>query len=227
MYRLHIANKNYSSWSLRAWLLMQELGIAFQEVLHPFGAEEDWQQYRRINPSALVPCLIDDDMVVWDSIAIIEYLAERHPGVWPDDDKARAWARCATAEMHSGFVQLRQICSMSCGQRLELKEITPPLTKDLERLDMLWQHGLQTFSGPFLAGKLFTAADAFYAPVVFRLQTYGLQLGRAAMDYAHRMLALDSMRNWYQQALHEPYRDESHDREIAAFARQTADLRQV
>jgi glutathione S-transferase len=107
MYELYIANKNYSSWSLRPWVLLRELGIPFVEHLLRFGETADWNDYRKISPTGKVPCLRDGSTSVWDSLAIIEYVAERHAGVWPADAAARAWARCAAAEMHSGFSALR------------------------------------------------------------------------------------------------------------------------
>src|ERR1019366_3006427 len=122
MYELYIANKNYSSWSLRPWVLLRELNIPFVEHLVPFGDASGWNAYRKISPSGKVPCLIDGQTVVWDSLGIAEYLAERHDTVWPTNGQARAWARCAAAEMHSGFNELRNRCSMSCGVRLRLNE---------------------------------------------------------------------------------------------------------
>ena len=119
MYELYIANKNYSSWSLRPWVLMRALGIPFDETLVPFlgGVGANWDAFRAFSPTGKVPCLRDGDAVVWDSLAIAEYLAERHAGVWPADPRARAWARCAAAEMHSGFPGLRSVCTMNCGVR--------------------------------------------------------------------------------------------------------------
>src|ERR1700692_4860295 len=134
MYDLYIANKNYSSWSSRPWVLMRELGIAFREHLLPFGQEASWESYRKISPSGKVPCLVDGDTVIWDSLAIAEYLAEEHSAVWPTQAGARAWARSAAAEMHSGFSELRNRCSMTCGVRARLKESPPALESDLERL---------------------------------------------------------------------------------------------
>ena len=225
MYTLHIANKNYSSWSLRPWVLLQELDIAFVEQLHVFGQATDWDEYRTINPSGLVPCLTDDDMVVWDSLAIMEYVAEQHPAVWPTDQKARAWARCAAAEMHSGFSALRNICSMNCGLRVKLNEVPLALANDISRIDALWQEGLERFGGPYLAGDTFTAVDAFYAPVVFRFLTYGTSLSAQSADYVERILKLPSMQLWYSEALQETYRDESHEIEVATHGVITSDLR--
>jgi glutathione S-transferase len=225
MYELYIANKNYSSWSLRPWSLMRECGIPFTERLLPFG-DPSWRDYKRISPNGRVPCLVDGKTVVWDSLAIVEYLAERHAGVWPQDPVARAFARSAAAEMHSGFAELRNRCSMSCGVRMRLKETPAALERDLERIDGLWSDGLARFSGPYLAGSTFTAADAFYAPVAFRVQTYGLALGSPrARAYAERLLALPTLQAWYADALAETFRDEPHELEIAAFATVFEDLR--
>jgi glutathione S-transferase len=225
MYDLYIANKNYSSWSLRPWVLMRELKIAFREHLVPFGQESSWQNYRKIAPSGKVPCLVDGDTVVWDSLAITEYLAERHAVVWPVHAGARAWARSAAAEMHSGFGELRSGCSMSCGQRIRLNEFPAGLERDLARLSALWNDGLRRFGGPFLAGEAFTAVDAFYAPVAFRIQTYGLTLDAAAGAYAGRLLGLQAMREWYADALEEKLRDQPHDDEVTRVGQVLEDLR--
>jgi len=225
MYTLHIANKNYSSWSLRPWALMRELRIAFKEQLLAFGDAAAWDAYRRISPSGKVPCLVDGEITVWDSLAITEYLAERHAQVWPQQRIARAWARSAAAEMHSGFAELRNRCSMSCGVRVRLGEVTPALRCDIDRLGALWNDGLDRFGGPFLAGAAFTAADAFYAPVAFRIQTYALTLDAASSAYATRLLGLEAMQAWYADALRETTRDESHDLEIASSGTVRQDLR--
>jgi glutathione S-transferase len=225
MYDLYIANKNYSSWSLRPWVLMRELGIAFREHLLHFGQEASWQSYRKISLSGKVPCLVDGDTVVWDSLAIAEYLAEAHPAVWPQPAGARAWARSAAAEMHSGFNELRSRCSMSCGQRIRLNEIPAALERDLARLRSLWNDGLHRFGGPYLAGAAFTAADAFYAPVAFRIQTYGLDLDAASAAYTDRLLGTRAMREWYAEALQETLRDLPHEEEVLQFGTVLEDLR--
>lgn len=224
MITLHIANKNYSSWSLRPWVLLHELGVPFAETLHVFAPGSNFAAFRAFSPNGRVPCLYDDGTVVWDSLAIVEYLAERHPA-WPQQAAARAWARSAAAEMHAGFAALRQQCSMNCGLRIRLHEIGPALAADIARIDELWREGLQRFGGPFLAGDRFTAVDAFYAPVVFRVQTYGLSLSAEATAWVQRMLALPSMRRWYDEALAERWRDTPHDVEAAAVGTVTADLR--
>jgi len=163
--------------------------------------------------------------VVWDSLAIAEYLAERHDAVWPDEACARAWARCAAAEMHSGFAELRNRCSMSCGHRIRLHEFPAALERDIARLSALWNDGLRRFGGPFLAGEAFTAVDAFYAPVAFRIQTYGLNLNTPAAAYADHLLATRALRDWYAQALKETLRDQAHDVEVAQAGTVLEDLR--
>ena len=225
MYDLYIANKNYSSWSLRPWVLMRELGIAFREHLVPFGQESMWRDFRRISPTGKVPCLVDGGTVVWDSLSIAEYLAERHEGVWPAEAGARAWARSAAAEMHSGFGELRNRCSMSCGQSVRLHEHPAALEREVARLGALWNEGLRRFGGPFLAGKAFTAADAFYAPVAFRIQTYGLSLDSAAAAYAEHLLGTRAMREWYGDALKETLRDPPHEEEVLRMGEVLEDLR--
>ena len=222
---LYIANKNYSSWSLRPWALMRELNIEFREHLVPFGQESAWQSYRKISPTGRVPCLVDGGTVVWDSLAIAEYLAERHEAVWPAERVARAWARSAAAEMHSGFGELRNRCSMSCGIRVRLNDYPPALERDVTRLSVLWTEGLRRFGGPFLAGKAFTAVDAFYAPVAFRIQTYGLTLDPAAVAYTAHLLETGALREWYAAAVKETLRDLPHDDEIKHFGRVVEDSR--
>jgi glutathione S-transferase len=225
VYQLYIGNKNYSSWSLRPWLLMRALEIPFEELLLPFGDEEAWQPFRRLSAAAKVPCLVVETQVVWESLAIVEYLAERHAGVWPTEAVARAWARSAAAEMHAGFAELRAVCSMNCGVRVRLKEISQPLLRDIGRLDTLWTDGLTRFGGPFLAGPEFSAVDAFYAPVAFRVQTYSLALRPEAAAYVETLLALPAMQEWYAAALREPFRDVPHEADLARAGTVTQDLR--
>jgi glutathione S-transferase len=225
MYTLYIGNKNYSSWSLRPWILMKARRIDFEEKLFQFDTGSSWKTFRTFSPSGKVPCLVDGDTVVWDSLAIAEYLAERHPGVWPSDAKARAFARCAAAEMHSGFIALRTQCGMSCGIRVKLRGVDAALQRDLSRVSELWNEGLQRFGGPFLAGNEFTAADAFYAPVAFRIQTYSPPLDGDALAYAQRLLALPAMREWYESALSETWRDQAHEEEVLQWGEIVEDLR--
>jgi len=225
MYTLHIGNKHYSSWSLRPWALLTELGIPFHERLHVFGPNFSAKS-EGISPTGKVPCLQDGDRTIWDSLAIAEYVAEKRPGVWPGDDTARAWARSAAAEMHSSFGMLREVCSMFCGLRIELNSRgADAIRPDLARLIELWDDGLKRFGGPFLAGKSFGAVDAFFCPVAFRVQSYGLALPGPSMAYVERLLALDSMKKWYDAALKEPWRDDPHEVDIPRWGKITRDLR--
>jgi glutathione S-transferase len=225
MYTLHIANRNYSSWSLRPWVLMKVLGIPFEEVQSPFPGLSSFREFRAFSPTGMVPLLKDGELRVWDSLAIAEYLYEAEPKVWPAGREDRAWARSAAAEMHSGFSALRNTCGMNCGVRIRLNEVTPALQKDLDRIGELWTEGLLRSAGPFLTGKQFTAVDAFYCPVAFRIQTYGLKLGNAAMGYATTLLNLPAMKEWYEAALRETWREEGHEAENHAAGTYTADFR--
>lgn len=225
MYTLYIANKNYSSWSLRPWALMTEMGIGFKEQLVPFGAGSNWDEFRRFSPTGKVPCLVDDGLTVWESLSIVEFLAERHQGVWPMQSAARAWARSAAAEMHAGFATLRTQCPMNCGIRVRLHEVGPALKTDLTRLDELWREGLARFGGPFLAGEAFTAVDAFFAPVAFRVQTYGLSLSDASQAYVQRLLQTSALQRWQRDALAEPWREPGHEADAVAFGALVLDLR--
>lgn len=214
MYRLHIANKNYSSWSLRPWVLMRQLGIAFEEVLTPFDTGSSWQSFRAFSPTGKVPCLEAEALAIWESLAIIECLAERHAGVWPQENIARAWARSASAEMHAGFNALRDECPMNCGVKLRLTAPSAALKAELMRLDELWQEGLSRFGGPFLAGPDFTAVDAFFAPVAFRVRSFDLALSDASRRYVETLLALPAMQQWETDALAESWREPAHEDDL-------------
>jgi glutathione S-transferase len=225
VYNLHIANKNYSSWSLRPWALLRSLSIPFQEEMHWFEGRSNAARFQQFSPSARVPCLRDGATIVWDSLAITEYLAERHPNVWPAASAARTWARCACAEMHAGFAELRSRCSMSVGVRIRLHTVTEQLTSDLQRLQDLWSDGLRRFGGPWLAGPQFTAVDAYFAPVAFRVQTYGLPLQDSCRSYVDGLLAHPALQAWQAGALAETRRDEPHEVEILASGALLSDLR--
>ena len=228
MYQLHIANKNYSSWSLRPWALLKGIGVAFEEHQHFFkGGYGKNEAFLAFSPSAMVPALIDGQTTVWESLAIAEYIAEAHPKVWPADKAARAFARSAASEMHAGFGTLRTICTMTCGQRIALRAITPELQKNIDRIEALWGEGLSRFGGPYLAGPDFTAVDAFFCPVAFRVQTYDLKLKPASMDYVERLLGLGFMQDWYKAALAETQRDPDHEAEADLYGIVTADYRAV
>lgn len=222
---LYIANKNYSSWSLRPWVLMRALDIPFEERLIPFKPGSNYEAFRSFSPSGTVPTLVAPQGAIWDSLAIVEFLAEQYKSVWPSDQVARAWARCAAAEMHSGFSTLRDVCSMSCGVRIKLRETSPALEKDIARIDELWCEGIDRFGGPFLAGEQFSAVDAFFAPVVFRIQTYSLEISSKAQTYYQHMLAFPALQRWYKEALLETWRDVPHDETCLKFGEIIKDFR--
>ncbi|CUS43780.1 MAG: glutathione S-transferase family protein [Pseudomonadota bacterium] len=224
-YTLITANRNYSSWSLRPWLLMRALGIPFAERIEPFAKPDNYTDFRAFSPSGQVPVLLDGDRTVWDSFGIVLYLAERHPGIWPQDEAARAWAICAAAEMHGGFGALRNDCTMNVGVRVALKAPSPALERQIARIGELWAEGLSRFGGPWLAGPDFSAVDAFYAPVAFRVRTYGLDVGTAAAAWVAHILDHPAMREWESVALTESWRETAHEAELAAAGIVTADFR--
>lgn len=212
--KLAIGNKNYSSWSLRPWLLLRQMGIPFEEIYIPLYMEQSTSALAKWSPSGLVPVLHDGELAVWDSLAICEYLNERFPALrlWPEDAADRALARSMCAEMHAGFSALRQSMSMNIRALRPGKGRTPECMKDVDRIISLWtrcraQYGIE---GPFLFGH-FTIADAMYAPVVLRFRTYAVALDGAARAYADTMLALPAMRDWIAAAEVERERIEQYE----------------
>jgi glutathione S-transferase len=213
-YTLITANRNYSSWSLRPWVLMKTVGIAFEDRIKPFTAPENYEEFRRFSPTGQVPCLIHDGVTIWDSMGIVLYLADRFKDIWPVDEAARTWAMCAAAEMHGGFSALRNECTMNVGVRVRPKPMSAALARNVERIGELWEEGLSRFGGPFLAGNTFTAVDAFFAPVVYRVRTYGLDVGPLGRMWLETMLALPAMREWEAEALTESWREAGHEDEL-------------
>lgn len=224
MYVLITANRNYSSWSLRPWVLLRALDIAFEDHIEPFTNPVNYDEFRSFSPTGQVPVLLDEGRTVHDSLGITLYLADRHQGVWPADPDARAWAQCAAAEMHSGFSALRSDCTMNVGVRVAPKPASDALRGDVARVRELFEEGLARFGGPFLAGADFTAVDAFFAPVAFRIRTYGLNVG-AGQAWVDHMLAHPAILDWERQALAESWREESHEDELMAAGAITADYR--
>lgn len=214
MAQLYIGNKNYSSWSLRPWLLMTEAGIPFEEKrlrLSWEPASDFKRTLLAIAPTGRVPLLVDDDgFAIWDTLAIAETLAERHPAkrLWPEDPKRRARARSVCAEMHAGFAELRSTFGMNIEARLPeigarmLRE-KPAAAADLARIDQLYADALRESGGPFLFGDRFTIADAYFAPVCTRIRTYALPVSAASAAYVERILGLASFRAWERDALAE------------------------
>ena len=225
-YTLITANRNYSSWSLRPWVLMTALGIPFTNRLEPFAKPDNYDDFRAFSPTGQVPLLLDGDRTVWDSLGITLYLADRHPQVWPQDEAARAFAQAIVAEMHGGFGALRNDCTMNVGVRVMLRPMSPALQRNVARLREIFEEGPTRFGGPWLAGPDFTAADAFYAPVAFRIRTYGLDVG-AGQAWVDQVLAHPAMRRWEAEALAETWREESHEAELAAAGTITADYRRA
>jgi glutathione S-transferase len=211
---LVIGNKNYSSWSLRPWLVLRQAGIPFEEVRIPLYRPESTALLTAWSPSGKVPALHDGDIRVWDSLAICEYLHERFPEheLWPADAAARAVARSVSAEMHAGFDALRQNMVMNIRGRYPGKGRTPECLVDIERILAIWTDCRARFGdgGDFLFGR-FSIADAMFAPVVLRFQTYGLALEGAARDYADAMLALPALQAWVADAEAEAERIEKFD----------------
>ena len=224
MYVLITANRNYSSWSLRPWVLMKGLDIAFDDRIEPFAQPVNFEAFRGFSPTGQVPVLLDAGRTIHDSLGITLYLADRHDAVWPADPDARAWAQCAAAEMHSGFAALRNDCTMNVGVRVTPKPMSEALRTNVARLREIFEDGLTRFGGPWLAGAGFCAVDAFFAPVAFRIRTYGLDVG-AGQAWVDHMLAHPAMIEWERQALLETWREESHEDELRACGSVTADYR--
>ncbi len=222
--RLAIGNKNYSSWSMRPWVLMKQAGIDFEELKLRFDSFDADSQFKaavaRLSPAGRVPVLLDGDLAVWDTLAIAEYLAESFPDrqLWPCDKAARARARSVCAEMHSGFSSLRSHFPMNIEASLpevgaRILEEQAAVRADLQRLTSMWGELLAASSGPMLFGG-FTIADAFFAPVVMRIRSYALPLDEPCRAYATAVVALPSVAEWINDALaendflpfEEPYR---------------------
>ncbi len=208
-YLLYIGNRNYSSWSLRPWLLMRHFGIAFEERVVPVAGRGASDLHREYSDNGLVPCLHDDGFRVWDTLAIAEYLGERHPGLWPADARARARARSISAEMHAGFGALRSAMPMNIKMRLRGAPLSAAVAADVARILACWRDARERFApmaaggpGPYLFGG-FSIADAMFAPVVWRFHTYAVPLDAGAAAYRDAMLSHPAMREWEAAALAE------------------------
>ena len=203
MLELYIGNKNYSSWSLRPWLLMKHFGVPFVEHMVSVAGRDYNAALKPIAGNARVPCLHDDGFPIWESLAIADFLAERDPRMWPADAHARARARSVSAEMHAGFVKLRTAMPMNLKLKLKGKPATPDVQRDVHRIIEIWEDARNNFSGgsgTYLFGD-FSVADAMFAPVVWRLHVYNVQLPPVAAAYSTSMLAHPAMVEWYQAAL--------------------------
>jgi glutathione S-transferase len=205
MLRLVIGNKNYSSWSLRAWILLRHLGLEFDEIRVQLYTAEFASQIERYSPAGRVPVLLDGDLRVWDTLAIAEYLAEKAGRGWPTPSVARARARSISAEMHAGFQTLRAACPFNARARRRRVAQTPELLADIARIDNIWRESREQFGagGPWLFGD-YSIADAMYSSVVLRFNTYGAELSPVASAYMATVLADPPLIEWLQAAQAEP-----------------------
>jgi glutathione S-transferase len=205
---LVIGNKNYSSWSFRPWLAMTAAGIPFTEELIPLYEPGSKECILRHSPAGKVPVLLDGETRVWESLAILEHLAEKFPaaGLWPADPTARAHARAIAAEMHAGFAPLRSHCPFNVWRPVKRRELTADAAGNVARLDAMWSECRARFGrdGAFLFGR-FCAADAMYAPIVLRLHTYAVAVGATSRAYMEAMMALPAWQQWRAAALAEPW----------------------
>lgn len=224
MLKLYIGNKNYSSWSMRPWVVLRQAGIPFEEVKVRFDSFDAGSGFKQailaVSPTGRVPVLVDDGFAVWDTLAIAEYLAEKFPAtpLWPKEAKARARARSVCAEMHSGFSALRSHCPMNVEACLpQVGALAwrdrPAVRNDVQRITSMWTELLGEHRGPMLFGE-FSIADAYFAPVCLRLRNYGLPVPGHITDYIRRVCALPGVKAWIDDALaekdfldfEEPYR---------------------
>jgi glutathione S-transferase len=206
--RLIVGNKNYSSWSMRPWIAMKVAGIAFTEEVISLNAPDFKERVSQISGAGKVPALDDNGVHVWDSLAILEYLAERFPDarLWPSDPAARAHARAISSEMHSGFVPLRRACPMNMWRPVKKRDLAEDAMANVRRIGSMWQQCREGYGagGPFLFGA-FGAADAMYAPVVSRFHTYDVAVNTSARVYMDAVMALPAWAEWYAAALKEPW----------------------
>jgi glutathione S-transferase len=204
---LVIANKLYSSWSLRPWLLLKQLGIAFDEIVIPLDRPTTKAEILKRSPAGKVPILIDGDVTVWESLAIVEYVGDAYgAAVWPANRKARAMARAVASEMHAGFQALRSACPMNLGKKFPKRDRGEAVAQNVARFDAIVRDARERFGqgGPFLFGA-FSAADAMYAPLVTRLETYSIPVPGPTRAYMHAILSLPSFVEWRRAALQETW----------------------
>lgn len=205
---LLIGNKNYSSWSFRPWIAMKVAGIAFEEIVISLDAADFKRRVLEVSGTGKVPALIDGDIHVWESLAILEHLADRFPqaGLWPADPAARAHARAISAEMHAGFLPLRRECPMNMWRPVRPHTLSEDAQANVVRIDAMWNDSRARFGagGPFLFGA-FCAADAMYAPIVSRFATYGAAVSEGARAYMDAVMALPAYAEWRQAGINEPW----------------------
>jgi len=205
--KLIIGNKNYSSWSFRVWLTLKVLGIDFEEDLRTFDVENEYADFFEFAPHGKVPVLVDEGHTVWETMAILEYLAEKFPdaALWPDDSLHRAEARSIANEMHAGFLALRAACPMNMRRKIETIPIDRAVKKDIARIEQIWDECLKQHRGPFLFGKRFTIADGMFAPIVNRFAIYELSDHPAVKAYSETLSTLPAWKSWAADSAKEPW----------------------
>jgi glutathione S-transferase len=211
MMKLVIGNKTYSSWSMRPWILMKHFELPMEEILIKLDLPETTQEILKFSPSAKVPALIDNGLVIWESLAIMEYLNEKFPNkqMYPKDEAQRAIARSVSAEMHAGFAILREHLHFHAKREFSNYDLGPAL-KDIQRIKNIWEENLKKSGGPFLFGD-FSIADAMFAPVICRFKTYGVPTEGVVKKYFETMLNLPSVKSWYQGAMAEDFIAADHE----------------
>lgn len=213
MLKIVLGNKKYSSWSLRPWLALKATGAPFEETVIGLDLPDTAQNIRKHSPSGRVPALLDGALTIWESLAICEYLAEKFPqaNLWPQDAGQRALARAVSCEMHAGFANLRNDCSMRIVEERPYKALRPETQKDVDRIVELWGDCLRKSGGPFLFGKKPGIADAMYAPVVSRFRTYSIPVAGAAKAYCEAVWAWPALQEWVAAARAETLRAKFHE----------------
>ena len=203
--KLIIGNKTYSSWSMRPWILMKHFEIPFEEILIKLDLPQTTEEIKKYSPTGKVPALIDNDLVIWESLAIMEYLYEKYPEkkMYPQDSKKRAIARSLASEMHAGFFQLREHLSFNIKKQFDHGDLSSA-QNDIERIKAIWTEQLSKSNGPFLFGD-FSIADAMYAPVVGRFVTYKVPIEGSIESFVKSMMNLPALRSWYEGAYKEDF----------------------
>lgn len=201
--KLIIGDKNLSSWSMRAWLVAKKSKVPFEEIKIYLDRKDTKAEILKYSPSEKVPCLIDGPITIWDSLAISEYLTEKSPHLWPQDKAQRALARSYACEMHSGFPSLRTQCSMDIRLQMQIRHLTPSTVSEINRILFMWENALSASKGPFLFGE-FSIADAFFAPIVMRFLSYGIQIqSKSALGYMKAIQSDPDVKLWVEEALKE------------------------
>ena len=204
--KLYIGNKNYSSWSLRVWLALKVKKIPFEEDLRPFDVENDYADFFEFSPTGKVPVLRTGNQTIWESLSILEFLAEEFPDrkLWPQDALLRSEARSISHEMHAGFVSLRSACPMNMRRRIESIDVDSAVMKDVRRIEQMWDHCLSESGGPFLYGD-FSIADAMYAPIVNRLEVYELSKADSVANFSNAITSLEPWKDWVESSFGEDW----------------------